>query len=245
MWAANLLVLIVWAVTLGSLAVVMPQEMQPWSFPPPASEVSWCLLCLFTAELEKQKGVMRPSLLSGGVVGGGVGVKSDVVNGTIGRTSFDDNCSVGEGLKRTALSSSLRDLSETGKTAGNSKPVSRSSTRSTSAIIISLCYFTNILTIERLSWNDTMMPPPSAFLTIFHSLLTWLFLVGCRETWSQEQCWFSGQYHGSKSASVDLTLVVLHFPSVCMQIVKSVSKGTVQILHVGQRSQWFFSRVEQ
>uniref|UniRef100_A0A3Q1EIZ6 IQ motif and Sec7 domain ArfGEF 2b n=1 Tax=Acanthochromis polyacanthus TaxID=80966 RepID=A0A3Q1EIZ6_9TELE len=67
------------------------------------------------SELEKQKGVMRPSLLTGGVVGGGIGVKSDVVNGTIGRTSFDDNCSVGEGLKRTALSSSLRDLSETGK----------------------------------------------------------------------------------------------------------------------------------
>lgn len=81
-----------------------------------AFKISWCLLCLFTAELEKQKGVMRPSLLTGGVVGGGVGVKSDVVNGTIGRTSFDDNCSVGEGLKRTALSSSLRDLSETGKT---------------------------------------------------------------------------------------------------------------------------------
>uniref|UniRef100_A0A7N8XJR2 IQ motif and Sec7 domain ArfGEF 2b n=1 Tax=Mastacembelus armatus TaxID=205130 RepID=A0A7N8XJR2_9TELE len=66
------------------------------------------------SELEKQKGVMRPSLLTGGVVGGGVGVKSDVVNGSLGRTSFDDNCSVGEGLKRTALSSSLRDLSETG-----------------------------------------------------------------------------------------------------------------------------------
>lgn len=79
----------------------------------PALEPSRRLLCLFTAELEKQKGVMRPSLLTGGVVGGGV--KSDVVNGTIGRTSFDDNCSVGEGLKRTALSSSLRDLSETGK----------------------------------------------------------------------------------------------------------------------------------
>uniref|UniRef100_A0A672JFS2 IQ motif and Sec7 domain ArfGEF 2b n=1 Tax=Salarias fasciatus TaxID=181472 RepID=A0A672JFS2_SALFA len=69
------------------------------------------------SELEKQKGVMRPSLLTGGVVGGGVGVKSDVVNGTLGRTSFDDNCSVGEGLKRTALSSSLRDLSETGEAA--------------------------------------------------------------------------------------------------------------------------------
>ncbi|KAM4572069.1 IQ motif and SEC7 domain-containing protein 1 isoform 4-T4 [Fundulus diaphanus] len=67
------------------------------------------------SELEKQKGVMRPSLLTGTMVGGGVGVKSDVVNGTLGRTSFDDNCSVGEGLKRTALSSSLRDLSDTGK----------------------------------------------------------------------------------------------------------------------------------
>ena len=80
-------------------------------------QIPCCPLCLFTAELEKQKGVMRPSLLTGGVVGGGVGVKSDVVNGTLGRTSFDDNCSVGEGLKRTALSSSLRDLSETGETA--------------------------------------------------------------------------------------------------------------------------------
>ncbi|XP_077369476.1 IQ motif and SEC7 domain-containing protein 1 isoform X1 [Festucalex cinctus] len=67
------------------------------------------------SELEKQKGVMRPSLLTGGVVGGGAGVKSEIVNGSLGRTSFDDNCSVGEGLKRTALSSSLRDLSETGK----------------------------------------------------------------------------------------------------------------------------------
>uniref|UniRef100_A0A8D3CJV5 IQ motif and Sec7 domain ArfGEF 2b n=1 Tax=Scophthalmus maximus TaxID=52904 RepID=A0A8D3CJV5_SCOMX len=65
------------------------------------------------SELEKQKGVMRPSLLTGSLVGGGV--KSDVVNGTLGRTSFDDNCSVGEGLKRTALSSSLRDLSDAGK----------------------------------------------------------------------------------------------------------------------------------
>ncbi|KAK7878444.1 hypothetical protein WMY93_030981 [Mugilogobius chulae] len=66
------------------------------------------------SELEKQKGVMRPSLLTGSVVGG-VGLKSEVVNGSLGRTSFDDNCSMGEGLKRTALSSSLRDLSDTGK----------------------------------------------------------------------------------------------------------------------------------
>lgn len=48
---------------------------------------------------------------------GGVGVKSDVVNGTMERTSFDDSC---EGLKRTALSSSLRDLSDTGETAKQS-----------------------------------------------------------------------------------------------------------------------------
>uniref|UniRef100_A0A3B4GD33 IQ motif and Sec7 domain ArfGEF 2 n=1 Tax=Pundamilia nyererei TaxID=303518 RepID=A0A3B4GD33_9CICH len=75
------------------------------------------------SELEKQKGVMRPSLLTGGVVGGGVGVKSDVVNGTLGRTSFDDNCSVGEGLKRTALSSSLRDLSDTGETLPHRRQV--------------------------------------------------------------------------------------------------------------------------
>ncbi|KAG7477502.1 hypothetical protein MATL_G00070290 [Megalops atlanticus] len=69
------------------------------------------------SELEKQKGVMRPSLLSGGVVGGGGGgggVKNEVVNGTLGRPSLDDSYSGGEGLKRTALSSSLRDLSETG-----------------------------------------------------------------------------------------------------------------------------------
>ncbi|XP_072305121.1 IQ motif and SEC7 domain-containing protein 1 isoform X2 [Eucyclogobius newberryi] len=65
------------------------------------------------SELEKQKGVMRPSLLTGSVVGG-VGLKGEVVNGSLGRTSFDD-CSMGEGLKRTALSSSLRDLSDTGK----------------------------------------------------------------------------------------------------------------------------------
>lgn len=56
-------------------------------------------------------------------MGGGAGVKSDIVNGTLGRTSFDDNCSVGEGLKRTALSSSLRDLSETGKEKGTVKTV--------------------------------------------------------------------------------------------------------------------------
>ncbi|XP_051950137.1 IQ motif and SEC7 domain-containing protein 1-like isoform X1 [Xyrauchen texanus] len=68
------------------------------------------------SELEKQKGVMRPSLLTNSIMGGGVGgVKNEVVNGTMGRTSLDDNYSPGEGLKRTALSSSLRDLSDSGK----------------------------------------------------------------------------------------------------------------------------------
>uniref|UniRef100_A0AAZ3RMJ0 SEC7 domain-containing protein n=1 Tax=Oncorhynchus tshawytscha TaxID=74940 RepID=A0AAZ3RMJ0_ONCTS len=63
------------------------------------------------SELEKQKGVMRTGLLTG-LVGGGVGVKGEVANGTMGRPSLDDNYSAGEGLKRSALSSSLRDLSD-------------------------------------------------------------------------------------------------------------------------------------
>ncbi|XP_018608459.1 IQ motif and SEC7 domain-containing protein 2-like isoform X5 [Scleropages formosus] len=70
------------------------------------------------SELEKQKGVMRPGLLSGSMMGsgspGGGSVKTEAVNGTLGRPSLDDTYAAGEGLKRTALSSSLRDLSETG-----------------------------------------------------------------------------------------------------------------------------------
>uniref|UniRef100_A0A673Y0H6 IQ motif and Sec7 domain ArfGEF 2 n=1 Tax=Salmo trutta TaxID=8032 RepID=A0A673Y0H6_SALTR len=66
------------------------------------------------SELEKQKGVMRTGLLTG-LVGGGVVVKGEVANGTLGRPSLDDNYSAGEGLKRSALSSSLRDLSDGGK----------------------------------------------------------------------------------------------------------------------------------
>uniref|UniRef100_A0A3Q3SAD6 IQ motif and SEC7 domain-containing protein 2-like n=1 Tax=Mastacembelus armatus TaxID=205130 RepID=A0A3Q3SAD6_9TELE len=61
------------------------------------------------SELEKQKGVMRPANTGGGPV------KSDVVNGTLGRPSLDDTYASVDGLKRTALSSSLRDLSETGE----------------------------------------------------------------------------------------------------------------------------------
>uniref|UniRef100_A0A665UCL3 IQ motif and Sec7 domain ArfGEF 2a n=1 Tax=Echeneis naucrates TaxID=173247 RepID=A0A665UCL3_ECHNA len=61
------------------------------------------------SELEKQKGVMRPANAGGG------SVKGEVVNGTLGRPSLDDTYASVDGLKRTALSSSLRDLSETGK----------------------------------------------------------------------------------------------------------------------------------
>lgn len=50
----------------------------------------------------------------GANTGGGPG-KSEVVNGTLGRPSLDDTYASVDGLKRTALSSSLRDLSETGE----------------------------------------------------------------------------------------------------------------------------------
>ncbi|XP_077139960.1 IQ motif and SEC7 domain-containing protein 2 isoform X12 [Ranitomeya variabilis] len=60
------------------------------------------------SELEKQKGVMRPNTSPG------PGIK-EAVNGTLGRPSLDDTYALGEGLKRSALSSSLRDLSDVGK----------------------------------------------------------------------------------------------------------------------------------
>ncbi|XP_034027345.1 LOW QUALITY PROTEIN: IQ motif and SEC7 domain-containing protein 2-like [Thalassophryne amazonica] len=73
------------------------------------------------AELEKQKGIIRPGLVTGGG-SGAIGansttgpVESEVVNGSLGRPSLDDTYASMDGLKRTALSSSLRDLSETGK----------------------------------------------------------------------------------------------------------------------------------
>uniref|UniRef100_A0A674C9Y8 IQ motif and Sec7 domain ArfGEF 1 n=1 Tax=Salmo trutta TaxID=8032 RepID=A0A674C9Y8_SALTR len=61
------------------------------------------------SELEKQKGVVRPSLSQSS------GLKKDSGNGQLGRGSLDDNYAMGEGLKRSALSSSLRDLSDAGK----------------------------------------------------------------------------------------------------------------------------------
>ncbi|XP_053226948.1 IQ motif and SEC7 domain-containing protein 2 isoform X4 [Podarcis raffonei] len=59
------------------------------------------------SELEKQKGVMRPNASPSS------GPK-DAVNGTLTRSSLEDAYTVGEGLKRSALSSSLRDLSDAG-----------------------------------------------------------------------------------------------------------------------------------
>ncbi|XP_039652956.1 IQ motif and SEC7 domain-containing protein 1 isoform X1 [Perca fluviatilis] len=61
------------------------------------------------SELEKQKGVVRPSMSQSS------GMKKDTGNGNLSRGSLDDSYAVGEGLKRSALSSSLRDLSDAGK----------------------------------------------------------------------------------------------------------------------------------
>ncbi|XP_050951901.1 LOW QUALITY PROTEIN: IQ motif and Sec7 domain ArfGEF 1a [Labeo rohita] len=61
------------------------------------------------SELEKQKGVVRPSMSQSMS-----GLKKETGNGTMGRTSLDDTYAMGEGLKRSALSSSLRDLSDAG-----------------------------------------------------------------------------------------------------------------------------------
>uniref|UniRef100_A0A672RZ51 IQ motif and Sec7 domain ArfGEF 1 n=1 Tax=Sinocyclocheilus grahami TaxID=75366 RepID=A0A672RZ51_SINGR len=66
------------------------------------------------SELEKQKGVVRPSMSQSMS-----GLKKESGNGTMGRTSLDDTYAMGEGLKRSALSSSLRDLSEAGEFSGS------------------------------------------------------------------------------------------------------------------------------
>ncbi|XP_046730735.1 IQ motif and SEC7 domain-containing protein 1 isoform X2 [Silurus meridionalis] len=61
------------------------------------------------SELEKQKGVVRPSISQSS------GLKKETGNGNLSRASLDDSYAMGEGLKRSALSSSLRDLSDAGK----------------------------------------------------------------------------------------------------------------------------------
>nr|XP_033782668.1 IQ motif and SEC7 domain-containing protein 1 isoform X3 [Geotrypetes seraphini] len=65
--------------------------------------------CKYKAELEKQKGVVRPSMSQCS------SLKKESGNGTLSRACLDDSYATGEGLKRSALSSSLRDLSEAGK----------------------------------------------------------------------------------------------------------------------------------
>ncbi|KAF6384873.1 IQ motif and Sec7 domain ArfGEF 1 [Rhinolophus ferrumequinum] len=61
------------------------------------------------SELEKQKGVVRPSISQSS------SLKKESGNGTLSRACLDDSYASSEGLKRSALSSSLRDLSEAGK----------------------------------------------------------------------------------------------------------------------------------
>lgn len=68
-----------------------------------------CLCFPCTAELEKQKGVVRASMSQSS------GLKKETGNGNLARGSLDDSYAIGEGLKRSALSSSLRDLSDAGK----------------------------------------------------------------------------------------------------------------------------------
>ncbi|KAB1264621.1 IQ motif and SEC7 domain-containing protein 1 [Camelus dromedarius] len=60
-------------------------------------------------ELEKQKGVVRPSMSQCS------SLKKEPGSGTLSRACLDDSYASGEGLKRSALSSSLRDLSEAGQ----------------------------------------------------------------------------------------------------------------------------------
>ncbi|XP_041446943.1 IQ motif and SEC7 domain-containing protein 1 isoform X2 [Xenopus laevis] len=58
------------------------------------------------SELEKQKGVVRPSMSQSS------SLKKESGNSALNRACLDDSYASGEGLKRSALSSSLRDLSE-------------------------------------------------------------------------------------------------------------------------------------
>ena len=68
------------------------------------------------AELEKQKGVVRPGVSQCS------SLKKEPGGGTLSRACLDDSYAGGEGLKRSALSSSLRDLSEAGKSRAQTAP---------------------------------------------------------------------------------------------------------------------------
>ncbi|XP_040909761.1 IQ motif and SEC7 domain-containing protein 2-like [Toxotes jaculatrix] len=127
------------------------------------------------SELEKQKGVMRPGVLTGGGPGGGgtsggganTGggpTKSEVVNGTLGRPSLDDTYASVDGLKRTALSSSLRDLSETGKRGRRNSVGSLDSTIEGSIISSPRPHQQRPLPAGGLSYSPMMVPSsPAAY----------------------------------------------------------------------------------
>ncbi|XP_056277983.1 LOW QUALITY PROTEIN: IQ motif and SEC7 domain-containing protein 1-like [Pseudoliparis swirei] len=117
------------------------------------------------AELEKQKGVMRPAVLSGGGAGGSPGGgANEVVNGTLGRQSLDDTYASADGLKRTALSSSLRDLSETGKRGRRNSVGSLDSTIEGSVISSPHSHQQRPLQAGVLSYSPMMVPSsPAAY----------------------------------------------------------------------------------
>nr|XP_033485530.1 IQ motif and SEC7 domain-containing protein 1-like isoform X3 [Epinephelus lanceolatus] len=123
------------------------------------------------SELEKQKGVMRPGVLTGGGPGGGgtaganVGSgKGEVMNGTLGRPSLDDTYASVDGLKRTALSSSLRDLSETGKRGRRNSVGSLDSTIEGSIISSPRPHQQRPLLAGGLSYSPMMVPSsPAAY----------------------------------------------------------------------------------
>ncbi|KAM9344355.1 IQ motif and SEC7 domain-containing protein 2-like [Pholidichthys leucotaenia] len=127
------------------------------------------------SELEKQKGMMRPGILTGGGPGSGVvpgsgastgggPVKSEVVNGTLGRPSLDDTYASVDGLKRTALSSSLRDLSETGKRGRRNSVGSLDSTIEGSIISSPQPHQQRPLPAGGLSYSAMMIPSsPTAY----------------------------------------------------------------------------------
>ncbi|KAM4563771.1 uncharacterized protein PAE49_011764 isoform 2-T2 [Odontesthes bonariensis] len=121
------------------------------------------------SELEKQKGVMRPGMLAGpGGVGmpgpGGGTMNSEGMNGTLGRPSLDDTYASVDGLKRTALSSSLRDLSETGKRGRRNSVGSLDSTIEGSIISSPRPHQQRPLPAGGLSYSPMMVPSsPAAY----------------------------------------------------------------------------------
>ncbi|XP_027865864.1 IQ motif and SEC7 domain-containing protein 2-like isoform X1 [Xiphophorus couchianus] len=125
------------------------------------------------SELEKQKGMMRPGMLAGsggmGTSGSGTSstggpMKGEVVNGTLGRPSLDDTYASVDGLKRTALSSSLRDLSETGKRGRRNSVGSLDSTIEGSIISSPRPHQQRPLQGASLSYSPMMVPSsPAAY----------------------------------------------------------------------------------